>query len=73
MQVLTYIAGSYLVVKISDDFEHYIEARKDLRYPNFSFIEVVKGGQVLCRSVIHNSRAAEKIVQLIAEQNPLRK
>jgi hypothetical protein len=57
--------GSFVVVYLSSNMDYYIEARKDFRYPNFSFIEVVKGGQVIHRYIEHNSCAAEHVVQLI--------
>jgi hypothetical protein len=43
----------------------YIDARKDVRYPDFSFIEVVRNGQCIYRESEHNKRAAELIIKLI--------
>lgn len=57
------IAGSYVVVW--KNAQHYIDARKDVRYPNMSFIEVVRDGFVRQRLQVPNDRAPETIVELM--------
>ena len=55
-------SGSYVVVH--DGTQHYIEARKDCRYPDQSFIEHVCGGQVQNKLTVPNEDAPEVIIAL---------
>ena len=47
-KVHTHIAGSYCTVQLLPNWELYIEARKNIRLPSFSFIEVVGDGTFTC-------------------------
>lgn len=64
------IAGSYVVVLIgtprrcSHD-RTYIDARKDVRTPDSSHIEYVRGGQVRHRETVPNTQAPERIMQMV--------
>lgn len=51
--VMTHIAGSKCVVLLGSS-EHYIDARQDVRYPNLSFIEVVRSGFVRHYETCHD-------------------
>ena len=63
-QVHTHIAGSYCTVQLLPNWELYIEARKDIRLPSFSFIEVVRAGQVIHREHQPNEYAPAKLIEL---------
>ena len=65
MKVHANIGGSYVVVYLNPQMSEYIDARKDVRHPDFSFIEVVRDGQCIYRESEHNKRAAELIIKLI--------
>ncbi len=60
-RVLTHIAGSKVVVELGHD--EYIDARKDVRTPNFSHIEYVRGGRVKYRLSLHDIHAPKMICQ----------
>lgn len=57
MIVHTSIGGSVCVVQLTPDWEHYIDARKDVRYPYCSVLEFVAHGQVRKRSLTTNEEA----------------
>lgn len=57
------ISGSCVVVH--DGTQHYIEARKNCRYPDQSFIKHVWGGQVQNYLTVPNEDAPEVIVALM--------
>lgn len=61
--VSTSVAGSFCVVELNDDY--YIDARKDVRYPNQTRLEVVKSGQVTKTIFLLNTEAPEMIVYWI--------
>jgi len=70
LEVLPHIAGCHVVVMFPENpwnpFDRaYIEAGKDIRYPGFSFIEVVRGGQVRYGECVHDSEAPARIVEII--------
>ncbi len=68
ISVSKYIGGSYCVVHLSPHFWDeglYIDARKDVRQPDYSFIEVVKNGRVIWSQVDHNDQAPEQIISLM--------
>lgn len=65
MQVDTHIAGAYCVVWINP--EEYIEARKDLRKPDLTFLEYVRNGQIRTRATVHNDFAPKSITQWMKE------
>lgn len=64
MRVRTDIGGSWVVIDLNN-FGHYVDARKDVRHPDCSFIERVAGGRVIERYREHNSQAAETIMKMI--------
>lgn len=66
--VLPHIAGSKCVVQLGSS-EHYIDARQDRRYPNYSFIEVVRSGQVRHRETCQDDKAPARIIELIKERS----
>lgn len=66
VQVHTHYAGAYCVVFKHPD--HYIDARKDARVPGYSFIDVVRNGQVYYRESVRNEEAPETILRLIREE-----
>ncbi len=69
MQVHTGIGGSHLVVQLRPNhFEYYIDSRKDVRYPGWSFIEVVRQGQVRLHDSVRDSEAPERIIKLMRER-----
>lgn len=65
LTVATHHSGSYVVV--FKNREHYIDVRRDVRHPTNSFIEVVRCGQVIHRSVTFNDFAPKRIIELIKE------
>ena len=68
MKVLNHISGSYCVVELGPD--SYIDAQKDARYPDHTFIEVVQGGHCRKRVCVHNTHlggAPEEIIKLMRE------
>lgn len=66
MKVRTDISGSILVVvKRELPCDLYIDVRRDARHPDYSFIEVVRSGQVKLRDCVHHSGAPERIVELM--------
>lgn len=71
MKVLTHIGGSKCVVELNrpcPDWQlTYIDARADVRYPSFSFIEVVRDGRVVHMESSPDFRAPEKIIELTKE------
>lgn len=60
------VGGSHLVV-FANHGRHYLDARKDVRHPNHSFIEIVKDGFVKHKQVVHNDKAPQEIVKLMKE------
>ena len=69
-QVHTHIAGSYCAVQLVPSWELYIEARKDVRLPSFSFIEVVRAGQVIHSERYPNEYAPAKLIELMKRYKP---
>ena len=69
MNVFTHFAGSKCVVELNRPCQDwqlvYIDARIDVRYPDFSFIEVVQNGHVCHRENVHDSKAPERIVEMM--------
>ena len=66
MKTLTDIGGSHCVVQKHRD--HYLDARKDIRKPDTTFIEVVRSGQVYLRDEVPNDRAPERIAELMRQE-----
>jgi hypothetical protein len=66
MKTLTHIGGSYCMVQ--NHSEHYIDARKDVRQPWATFIEVVRNGRVYLRDCVLNERAPERIAELMKQE-----
>lgn len=67
-RVCRHIAGSFCVIQFPRtdwDVDLYIDARKDRRQPNYTFIEVVLNGRVKMRETIHNSEAPARIIELM--------
>jgi hypothetical protein len=63
IQTHTNISGSYIVVQFLDNWEWYLDARKDSRYPNYSSIEEVRCGKLVkVTRLIHNDEAPEFII-----------
>lgn len=69
MKVDRHIAGSHVVVHQTPNT--YIDARKDVRYPNSSFIEVVRSGRVVHRRTVNNLDAPETIVDIMRKAGGL--
>lgn len=67
LEVLTHVGGSYLVVQLVGK-DHYLDARKDVRTPDLSHIEVVRSGQVYFRENIYNKDAPARIIELVKEK-----
>ena len=63
--LVTQPSGSYVCVWITPDI--YIDSRKDIRYPNSSFIEEVKHGQVVGRYTVPNEVAPDVITQVMRD------
>ena len=61
--VRTDIAGSYVVVDLG--WGEYIDARKDVRTPEHSHVELVSYGQVRSRVIVRNTHAPEYIGDLM--------
>lgn len=64
------ISGSHVVVFFgpnpwNPNDPAYIDARKDTRYPNHSFIECVRAGQVRHKECVHNDNAPERIMEMV--------
>jgi hypothetical protein len=59
------VGGSFVVVYLNPQMSTYIDARKDIRHPDFSFIEVVRNGKRVHEEIAHNNRAAELIIDFI--------
>lgn len=57
------ISGSHVVVELTTDV--YIDARKYASVPGLSFIEVVRSGQAVYKETQSNSRAPERILELV--------
>ena len=57
--------GSYCVVWKTPG--HYLEARKDVRMPNHSQVELVRQGRVYMHLTIRNEEAPERIVRFMKE------
>jgi hypothetical protein len=51
-------------VELNKSGSHYIDARKDVRHPDKSFIEVVREGFVRYRTTVPNTHAPEVIMML---------
>lgn len=66
MRVETTISGAHCVVFHTQ--EHYIDARKDVRRPWATFVDVVRGGQVYRRECVPNEHAPETIIRLVREE-----
>lgn len=62
-QVLPNIAGSKVVVYLNSDT--YIDARADIRKPEWSTVEFVSGGQCRSTVVVRDDKAAEYIINLM--------
>lgn len=60
MKVETHIGGSDVVVWLGRD--HYIDARRDVRKPDFRLIEVVRNGHVYLSEYVGLCDAPKKIV-----------
>ena len=65
MKVEADIGGSNVVVWINPSL--YIDARKDIRYPGVSFIEVVRNGHVVQDKTAIEKDAPETIIELMKE------
>ena len=61
--VLTHIAGSTVVVMRSS--ERYIDAKQDVRTPDFTKLECVSRGHACHYESVPNYRAPERIVELM--------
>jgi hypothetical protein len=60
---------SFVAIQFGNDWNHYIEAHKDVRQPFHSFIEVVRGGQVRERRIVSNEFAPEVIIKLMRRES----
>ena len=67
LKVLNHIAGSYLVVQVVGR-DHYLDARKDVRCPTLTMVEIVRSGQVYFRENIYNKDAPARIIELVKEK-----
>lgn len=70
LTVRTDIAGSYVVVLLGENRwcphdQAYIDARKDVRTPDVSHIEYVRGGRVRHRESVPNLQAPARIIGMI--------
>ena len=63
-QVHSHISGSHCTIQLLPNWELYIDARKDIRLPSFSYIEVVRAGQVIHSERYPNEYAPAKLVEL---------
>ena len=61
MRVDNGIGGSVCVVYPSKNPEHYVDARKDVRYPGMVLLEAVFNGQVYARNRVALHKAPEAI------------
>jgi hypothetical protein len=57
------ISGSHVMLELGHD--HYIDARKYASKPGLSFVEVVFRGHVVYKETEFNSRAPERILELV--------
>ena len=65
MKVLDYIAGSN--VTVFKNSEHYLDARRDVRTPGVSHIELVRNGRVYRREQVSDADAPMRVVDLMKE------
>lgn len=65
MKVLDHISGSN--VTVLKNSEHYIDARRDVRTPGVSYIEIVRNGRVYHREEISDTDAPKRVVELMKE------
>jgi len=69
MKVLTHIANSPCVVYLYDWYDSpYIEAQRDVRYPEFNWIELVISGHVKHRELVPIKECPEYIIALIKQK-----
>jgi len=68
-KVHTNFGGCVCVVQLSEDFDRYIEVKKDVRYPGFAFAEYVRSGFVRNRDHSTVSNAPEMVLRMATKRS----